>query len=489
MPRFVFFLSSILIVTLPASAQQISRQEFVDQISQLRVGMHVDQVRELLGAPDDIRTHLDPGGISTRRTKEIWAYGTNGHLTFPTLGQVYIDIDDRVQYIYGGRDPPEFTYRVPRPKPDPPNPELIGEEELRELLRTIDRAPHLMRGPKPSKALDMIQIVNALQPLGKEKALAVIDEYLRVCTEIHRGPRTDIIIVLRILFELPEDPSAIPLSHAPGEREYRPQFPLYPVVIHKDVPFFFPPLGGVSFSSTGGPPPPWSHVEYYREHGVIRARPLRPPENPLVIFDELLASPKWTFKKKHEFVGPSEDEMARWILADQLLALVETVYKVEADEFGRRIPLYEDLKARWNKILGEFSQLDVRWDVGQQKYVFADGSILPKKPPASYRREIWKLDVPDRRVWVIMERVNEKTVNIILEHSAPDTVQPIPSSVFRIFNVDDPSKTLTEVPFDGGFSGGSSIRRYRVELAPGGKIQIEMVTDGQVETVSPVFKP
>ena len=45
------------------------------------------------------------------------------------------------------------------------------------------------------------------------------------------------------------------------------------------------------------------------------------------------------------------------------------------------------------------------------------------------------------------------------------------------------------MPFDGGFSGGSSSRRSRVELDAGGKIQIEMVTDGWVEKVSPIFKP
>ncbi len=229
MPRFAFFLSSILIATLPASAQRFSRQDFVDQISQLRVGMPVDHVRELLGEPDDIRTHYDPGGISTARTKEIWCYGTNGHLTFPTLGQVYIDNHDEVQYVYGGRDPPEHIYFVPRPKPDPPNPELIGEEELRELLRTIDRAPHLMMGPKPYRALDMIQIVNALQPLGKEKALAVIDEYLRVCSEFHSGAWTGSILILRLLFEVPVDPTVLPLSTGFWERQYRPQFPLYPI--------------------------------------------------------------------------------------------------------------------------------------------------------------------------------------------------------------------------------------------------------------------
>src|SRR5439155_26392043 len=68
-----------------------TRQAFARAMSKIKEGMAEKDVLALLGKPDDIRTHNDPGGISTTRTKEIWCYGTNGHLTFATLGRVYID--------------------------------------------------------------------------------------------------------------------------------------------------------------------------------------------------------------------------------------------------------------------------------------------------------------------------------------------------------------------------------------------------------------
>ena len=63
--------------------------------------MAAAEVRRLLGPPDDVRTQHDPGGISAADAKEIWRYGTSGHLTTATLGVVCIDEKDRVQYVSG----------------------------------------------------------------------------------------------------------------------------------------------------------------------------------------------------------------------------------------------------------------------------------------------------------------------------------------------------------------------------------------------------
>ena len=75
----------------PPPASLPSRLEFARAISKLRVGMPKAEVARLLGRPDDIRTQYDPGGIPFGGTKEIWRYGTAGHLTTATLGQVFID--------------------------------------------------------------------------------------------------------------------------------------------------------------------------------------------------------------------------------------------------------------------------------------------------------------------------------------------------------------------------------------------------------------
>src|SRR5204863_104002 len=85
--------------------QPRTRREFAKAMSKLKEGMSEAEVLSLLGRPDDIRTQHDPGGVSTTGTREIWRYGTSGHLTTATLGQVYIDDKGRVQYFYGQGDP------------------------------------------------------------------------------------------------------------------------------------------------------------------------------------------------------------------------------------------------------------------------------------------------------------------------------------------------------------------------------------------------
>ena len=183
-----------------------TRQEFANAMASVSKGMTVAEVRRILGDPDDVRTEYDPGGIRMRRTKEIWCYGTHGHLTFPTLGCVYIDEDGQALYIYGGGDAP-------------PAPTILDERTLRSLLPTINRAPGLFGHSYNPRAI--IRIVNALQPLGKKRALAAVDEYLRVVSPHDRNPRDGLFLVLRVLFDVPKPPGYMPrmLVGAPGPAE------------------------------------------------------------------------------------------------------------------------------------------------------------------------------------------------------------------------------------------------------------------------------
>src|SRR5262245_43818598 len=96
-----FFLLTSYVGQDLRSVEPTQRAKFASDMAQLVQGMPKTQVEKILGKPDDIKTQNDPGGIPTNETKEIWCYGTNGHLTFPTLGQVFIREDNRVQYIYG----------------------------------------------------------------------------------------------------------------------------------------------------------------------------------------------------------------------------------------------------------------------------------------------------------------------------------------------------------------------------------------------------
>src|SRR5690349_10336459 len=100
---YIFAAASAMALSANGCAGETSkpktRAEFVKAIAQIKEGMTEAEVVALLGKPDDVRTHRDPGGISTTRTKEIWRYGTDGHLTFATLGCVYLDSAGKAQYV------------------------------------------------------------------------------------------------------------------------------------------------------------------------------------------------------------------------------------------------------------------------------------------------------------------------------------------------------------------------------------------------------
>ena len=106
-----------------ATPPPLTRQEFTVAMEKITVGMTSAKVRRLLGAPDDVRTEYDPGGLTGVGTKEIWRYGTAGHLRPATLGEVYIDQQNRVQEIFG------------QGKPIPAG--VLKEEELRRILDAL----------------------------------------------------------------------------------------------------------------------------------------------------------------------------------------------------------------------------------------------------------------------------------------------------------------------------------------------------------------
>ena len=80
------------------------------------------------------------------------------------------------------------------------------------------------------------------------------------------------------------------------------------------------------------------------------------------------------------------------MLGDQLLRLVDTVYRTVPDKSGSLLPWCcdgEDDK-RAKKIIAEASSLKIRWDTKSDKYTFLDGTTLPEPKRVFYRRETWK---------------------------------------------------------------------------------------------------
>ena len=270
------FTCAELAATARAADPPRTRPQFARAISELTVGMPEKDVLRQLGRPDDVRTEHDPGGISTVGTKEIWRYGTSGHLTTATLGQIYIDKNDQVQYVFG--------------KGTPPPKGMFEEKNLRVVLDALGEVPSYNAGWRYNPR-EVIRAVNLLQPLGKEKSLAAIDEFLRVASHFHDSGREGVFLVLRTLFDVPADPGYMPPmlvgAPTPAEPDGHSLLPRFPIAIEGDIPFLL-----VEGYSRPGSPNSLSRMLRTSENmGRCVQSPLSLSDRPFVELETLARSP------------------------------------------------------------------------------------------------------------------------------------------------------------------------------------------------------
>jgi len=367
--------------------QARTRQQFVAMMSRVSPEMSRDEVEAILGKPDDVKTKYDPGGAETGET---WRYGTNGHLTTATLGSVYIDENGKVKWMHGAAG-------------DPPPAWMFPEEELRTILRILDETPSYSNGWGYNPR-SVIRAVNALQPLGKEKALAAVAEYLRIATDwFESSGAHGMFLVLRTLFEIPNPPGHMPVMRvgqpSPPGPEDPTKIPRFPIYIQDDIPFLM--VSG--YSLFGQPEDPRKHLNYFREHGVIRSLPLVPPPDPAPsirrAFDAL----------SNNGIGPDKSPEYD-MLFNQILWLLDSVYEVEGDSF--RDKMFWATSSDREKAVAAVSRLKLRWDVKKQDYTFADGTTPRIDRPGPYRRNIWQPDIPEFNLTLTIERISRKAIQV-----------------------------------------------------------------------------
>lgn len=435
----------------------------------MKEGMPEAEALALMGPPDDVRTEHDAGGVSTTGTKVIWRYGTSGHLTPVTLGQVYIDKGGCVQYVFGkGTPPPEGMFK---------------EQDLRRLLDALGRVPSYSSGWQydPRK---VIRAVNLLQPLGKERALAVIDEYLRVASPWHDDGREGAFLVLRVLFDVPGDAGFMPVMRVGAPSPAGPKdpklLPRFPIALEGDIPF----LIVEGYDLCGEAERPQSHVDYFREQGTLRARPLIPSEHPFGELDAFSRSPRWIMEDRGRGMQ---------LLGGQVLSLMGTVYRREPGVFGEMLPFGD--KKEEERIVREASELKVCWDMEAQKYTLLDGTSLPGPEPKHYRRELWRPELPGLDVELILERKGASYVHVETVHYY-EVGKPPPTVAFRVFDPkeDQPlvellsgsMELVTEQSPEGSTAMRSSQKTF--ELKEGSEIRVELLLDGKAQA-GPTFKP
>ncbi len=142
------------------------------------------------------------------------------------------------------------------------------------------------------KPLKIIQVVNALQPLGKENAIAKIEEFIAIKEKSDPYARgiDNLFWILRILFEPIELGQRIPVPRAVIRSVEAPlgeDWPLNPIIVVDDIPFRY--VGG-GMGGTGMPEHPKSHIAYVKRYCVIRDDPLIPQGDPVLTAQQLIES-------------------------------------------------------------------------------------------------------------------------------------------------------------------------------------------------------
>ena len=434
-------------------------------MSQVSPAMTREEVEAILGKPDDVRTKYDPGGIWRAETEEIWQYGTNGHLTMATLGSIYIDGKGKVQAVCGGEGVP-------------PPASMFAEEELRSILRVLDETPSYNNGWGYNPR-SVIRAVNTMQPLGKEKALAAVAEYLRVSSVSFDAPGVDgMFLVLRTLFEIPTPPGHMPVMHvgqpSPMGPEDLTKIPRFPIYIQDDIPFLM--VSG--YSGFGQPEAPESHLNYFREHGAFRSLPLVPPSNPSASIRKALDA------ISSDGTGP-DGPPGYDMLFNQALWLLDSVYDVEDDSFGDK--MFSATIGDREKAAEAISRLKLRWDVKKQDYTFADGTSPRIYRPGPYRRNIWKPDIPDLNLTLTIERINRKAVEVSVIWKQGEQELRNQPAVIRIYNASDRGLPVTQFKIEY-HKNGSSYTHTTIKYEEGQRL-IAVFAGAKTTAQSPEYKP
>jgi hypothetical protein len=345
------------------------RREFVARMGRIRNGDTKETVEKLLGPPDDI--------WRAPNQEEVWCYGTDGHLSLPTLGQVFFREKRVIWEPEVFRTPPRVI-GTSGGNGTPPSPKVLSEEELRAGMRYLYTNLAI---PGDNDPLHLIRVANYLQPLGKDKALAIIGEYARLSSIIvdkHMGSRpvdeTWLFLLLRTLFEVPQPPGYMPQMYigwmSPSPPKNRQDIPRFPIVIVEGIPFSL--LKSATLS--GEAESVLNHVEYFRQHGTMRTTGLRPADDPFLAFQKLKASDEWRFLSQQVF---TEDKGDRRRLDQyeghtllQVLALVRTAYD---PPIARNLNAYPN-PADFARYYQEFLKVGARWDDKRQMYVRKDGT-------------------------------------------------------------------------------------------------------------------
>lgn len=436
---FVGFLLLTLAGICPGQgAKTQGRVAFAEALAKVNSRMTADEVRALLGEPDDILNEgeaylcgLSDYGVNVQA---VWAYGTNGHLTFPTLGMV--------GFAGKGSGTPFNMLSWSKSPPIPDG--VVEENELRTLLRTLDHGlygNHVYEGA-PADPLSAIRIANAFIPLGRQKAAQVLREFARI--EPFLGNDMTVIDALRLGFTF-EPGAAVPkisdYPSGPVDKDNPSRgFNQDPFIIFNDLPF------DVSNQSAGIRQ--WDYLrdmsDVLEKSGSPRGTLLKPFGDLTKMADQVEALPVWAeaVKAWEPLGGKNAAALADSKLKYQLLLLARTALPLHIRPL-QSTDVNGVITYSWGSDVKELAGKPVSWSEATQSFV-VEGAPTPAAESDVVTSQSWTVPCAEgygMRVLVI--RANSHVYTVVRWFDPPSGMD---SFKVRVMS-NDPEPTLQEIGF------------------------------------------
>ena len=271
------------------------------------------------------------------------------------------------------------------------------------------------------------------------------------------------------------------------------QIPRFPIALVDDIPLML----AEGYSLSGMPTPMEKVLEFFGVNGQLHPQPLTPGNDPLAAVAHLMKSAQWIYGDPSlaesggiSFGGAEDNQREKAMLMEQLLRLIDSVYRLPTDVYGNRLPCGEAPEPAWQKIFADVSALKIRWDPHQNMYVFQDGTHLPKVESKIYRRAIWKLTgLGFEDAQLVLERKSDAWVNVMVSRSERAGATLRPATLFVFVENDNQASALT-FTFSSklGVGGGGSESRT-IALKTGAQLNAKLIIDGYRTNFSPILKP
>jgi hypothetical protein len=177
------------------------------------------------------------------------------------------------------------------------------------------------------------------------------------------------------------------------------------------------------------------------------------------------------------------DQLLPTLFVNQLLALLDSVHRVERGPDRLRFAPRTSFDPAWRALRAQLASLKIRWDSASLRYVLEDGTALPDEPQSAYRRVVWPFELSSGHGRLVVERRDRRFVHI-------EVGAPLRHLIVGARNVS--GSVLPRLAGSGAVSESQgrieSIDDQTVALPEGETLWVEIEASGRHLT-SPEFRP